>query len=194
MKIFTRNSYLIAATILTMSTGVMAETKQQGARTPDCSPGMGYELGVGDGMGNGQGMNSGYGPRMHMSMAYQAGVHLSNRFRAFDENNNGLIDADEAASESESVFLLMDFDDDGKLTEEEFMAMNMGPMATLAHYSQRHEQQQARKLARFKPMDTDDSGKVSQVEFLEAAKARFDASDLDKDGSVTVWEFRSVRR
>ena len=43
-------------------------------------------------------------------------------------------------------------------------------------------------------MDTDENGTVSQVEFLMAAKIRFEASDLDKDGSVTVWEFRSVRR
>ena len=48
-----------------------------------------------------------------------------------------------------------------------------------------------RLAERFKSMDSDSDGRVSQAEFMTAAQVRFAEADLDKDGKVTVWEFRS---
>jgi hypothetical protein len=42
-------------------------------------------------------------------------------------------------------------------------------------------------------MDTDADGRVSQAEFMAAGQTRFVEADLDQDGKVTVWEFRSRR-
>jgi Ca2+-binding EF-hand superfamily protein len=105
-----------------------------------------------------------------------------------DSNDDGVISDDEAAAQVESVFLAMDADDDGELTEEEFMTVRMGPGQGLN--SARRKQMEERKRARFVEMDADKSGKVSKSEFIAAGKARFLAADGDGDGKVTPWEFR----
>ncbi len=43
-------------------------------------------------------------------------------------------------------------------------------------------------------MDTDGDGLVSQAELMDYGARRFAAADRDGDGTVTVWEFRSLRR
>ena len=49
-------------------------------------------------------------------------------------------------------------------------------------------------FARFKEIDADKNGKISQAEFLAHGKERFESADEDKNGKVTVWEFRARRR
>jgi len=114
------------------------------------------------------------------------------QFGMMDQNEDGVISADEAAAWHESVFFAMDANDDGALTFEEYMAVRMGPGAGLN--SARQQAMQARKEARFKEMDTDSDESVSKAEFMAAGKARYEASDTNKDGKVTVWEARSQRR
>jgi Ca2+-binding EF-hand superfamily protein len=127
-----------------------------------------------DGWGWGQGRGHGY---------------MMQRLTAIDANGDGVIGDDEAAAQVESVFLAMDADEDGELTEEEFMAVRMGPGD--GRNAERQKMMQERKKRRFSEMDTDKNGKVSKVEFVSAGKARFDAADTDKDGKVTPWEFRA---
>jgi hypothetical protein len=112
------------------------------------------------------------------------------RFTVVDVNDDGRISDDEAAAQRELVFIAMDVDDDGELTEEEFMAVRMGPGQ--GRNEERMKMRQEAKRARFGPMDTDKSGKVSKAEFMAEGKARFVAADSDKDGAVTPWEFRSM--
>jgi Ca2+-binding EF-hand superfamily protein len=85
----------------------------------------------------------------------------------------------------------MDADDDNELTVEEFMEIRMG--GGEGRNPQRQKMRQEQKKARFAPMDTDKSGKVSKVEFMEAGKKDFEAADGNKDGKVTPWEFRAHR-
>lgn len=119
------------------------------------------------------------------------GPGMMGRMGAIDTNNDGVISDDEAADQVEAVFMAMDADDDDELTEEEYMAVRMGPQ--FGFNEARQKARQERKKARFGEMDTDKSGKVSKAEFIAAGKARFEAADTDKDGKVTPWEFRARR-
>jgi hypothetical protein len=80
------------------------------------------------------------------------------------------------------VFAAMDGDDDGDLTEDEYMSLRMGPGR--GFNEARQKAMQERKKIRFAEMDHDKSGKVSKAEFMAAGKARFEAADTDKDGRV----------
>lgn len=112
-------------------------------------------------------------------------------FGTIDTNDDGIISEDEAASRVELVFTAMDADEDGELTEQEFMSVRMGPGQGLN--AERQKVMQERKKARFTEMDADKSGKVTKAEFIVAGKARFAAADGDKDGRVTPWEMRAQR-
>lgn len=135
--------------------------------------------GWGNGPGGGQGMMMGQG--------------MMGRMATIDDNNDGFISDDEAAAQVESVFALMDSDDDGELTTEEYMAVRMGFGPGWGRNEARQKQMQDRKKARFGEMDTDKNGTVSKAEFIAGGKARFMAADSDKDGKVTPWEFRAQR-
>ena len=146
--------------------------------------------GMGMGQGEGQGMGQEMGDGMDRGMGMgQGGGMMLKRFGAIDENNDGIISADEAAAQVEAVFAAMDADDDGELTMDEYMAVRMGPGE--GKNPDRMKAMQERKKARFAEMDADKSGKLSKAEFIEGGKARFAAADTDKDGKVTPWEFRA---
>lgn len=127
----------------------------------------------------------------HGQMMGQGGGMMMGRFGVMDTNDDGVIGDDEAAAQVELVYTAMDTDEDGDLTEEEYMAVRMGPGSGLN--AERQKVMQDRKKARFTEMDADKSGKVSKVEFIAAGKARFMAADTDKDGKVTPWEMRAQR-
>ncbi|MEI2384590.1 EF-hand domain-containing protein [Breoghania sp. JC706] len=114
------------------------------------------------------------------------------RFAVIDANGDGVISADEAAANAESVFAAMDADDDGALTKEEFMAVRMGPQ--MGWNQARQNARQTAKADRFAVMDADGDGKVAKADFIAAAKARFQKADTDKDGKVSPWDFRAMRR
>lgn len=162
---------LVAASVLALAGGMASIPATAYDDRADC-PGWGRGGGMAMGMGRGRG--------------------FMRRFSVIDANDDERISADEAASQRESVFLVMDQDDDGELTEDEYMAIRMGMGE--GRNKARREARQAAKKARFAPMDTDKSGKVSKAEWMSAGKARFEAADTDKDGIVTPWEFRSMRR
>jgi hypothetical protein len=114
------------------------------------------------------------------------------RFAMIDGNDDGRISDDEAAAQREAVFLIMDSDDNGELTEVEYMETKMGPGE--GRNEARMKARQDAKRARFAPMDTDKSGTVSKAEFMAQGKDRFAKADADGDGIVTPWEFRSVHQ
>lgn len=106
-----------------------------------------------------------------------------------DTDADGVISADEAAAFAEREFDLLDTDDDGRLTREEFMVVIVGgrvppQMAELL----------ARRETRMKAMDRNGDGVVDHAEFIAWHENRFDAADLDKNGKVSPWEFRAVMR
>lgn len=110
------------------------------------------------------------------------------RFAIIDADEDGVVTAEEAASAADEVFTAMDSDDDGALTREEYLAVRMGTGE--GWNAQRQAARQAAKEARFAEMDTDRNGTVSRAEFMDGARAHFEAADSDKDERVTPWEFR----
>lgn len=142
-----------------------------------------------DGRGAGRGMGLGAGRGMGMR---QGNPRFMARFAILDQNDDGRISDDEAAANREAVFYAMDSDDDQELTEEEFLAVRMGAGRQLN--KARMKMRQEAKKARFAPMDTDGSGKVSQAEWMAEGEARFTSADTNGDGIVTPWEFRSRPR
>lgn len=129
----------------------------------------------------------GYGPwlgrGMGPGMMYQGG-----RAGIIDQNDDGRISDEEAASAAEEMFLLMDIDDDGALTKEEYLATRMG--GGFGWNSERQSAMQSRKEARFSEMDADGNGTISRGEFMEAAKAHHLDADQDGDGNISPWEHR----
>jgi hypothetical protein len=133
------------------------------------------------------------------------GGGMQQMFALIDENGDGLVNPDEAAGRQEAVFTAMDADADGFVTPEEHDAahpgmgagmgpgMGMGMGAGQGMQASPMQQQVLARAERFKAMDTDADGRVSQAEFMAAGQTRFAEADLDKDGQVTVWEFRSRR-
>ena len=167
-------------------------------RRGDCSEGVrGHgrmdpdRMGQGMGQGMGKGMHRQDGERAGMSQP-QGGRRMMERFAIIDQNDDGRISDDEASAQREFVFASMDGDDDGELTEEEFMSVFMGRGES--RNSERVEQRQQEKQARFAPMDTDSSGKVSIAEWMAEGQQRFASADTDKDGIVTPWELRARQR
>lgn len=114
------------------------------------------------------------------------------RFRVIDVDGDGVVSDAEAAANHEEAFVAMDVDEDGDLTEAEYLAASFGPGPM--GWGPRHAQVQERKQAAFAEMDADGSGAVSQREWMTLGEQRFAAADQDNDGAVTVWEFRSLRR
>jgi hypothetical protein len=149
------------------------------------APMMGWGPGYGMGSGGPDG-NPGYGGTRAWGDPNMPG---RGRFAAIDSNEDGFVSSEEAASSADVVFSAMDADDDGTITLDEFMAVRMG--AQIAMNPERQALMQARKKARFDPMDTDSDGSVSKAEFMSASKAHFDAADTDQDGKVTPWEIRA---
>ena len=111
------------------------------------------------------------------------------RFALIDANEDGTVSGEEAASHADMTFAAMDIDDNGSLSLDEYMNARMGPQ--LGFNQDREAAMQARKAARFDPMDTDKDNAISKAEFIAASKAHFDAADADGDGKVTPWEMRA---
>ena len=119
------------------------------------------------------------------------GRYGTNRFATIDTNGDGVISADEAAAYVAATFDMMDANGDGVVTIEEFMAVRRGPGYGYGPYAQERQQ---RKEARFAAMDPGKTGKVTKEAFLTYGKGVYAASDDDKDGKVTPWEFRAHMR
>lgn len=110
------------------------------------------------------------------------------RFAQMDTDHDGALTKAEFLSEAASVFDAMDADSSGALTKEEYMAVRMGPQG--GGNPARQETMQARKAARFQPMDTDGDGRVNRAEFLAGHEREFALADRNGDGRVTAEEFR----
>jgi EF hand len=112
--------------------------------------------------------------------------------RMIDLNGDGIISEDEAANLVDAAFQHMDADGDGTLTEAEFTAGPRGHHGGWFNWSTAESAAVTKvRKDKFTAMDTDKNASISKAEFFADAKTRLAAADTDKDGKVTVWEFRS---
>ncbi len=153
-------------------------------------PGWGGGMpGWGGGM-PGPGMMHGWGGTPGWGGGFGPGPMMPGRggFAQVDRDQNGTVTAEEAADHAEAVFSALDLDDDGGLTPDEYMATRMGWGGGFNPAAE--EARQARKKARFDPMDGDGDGVVTRAEFIAVAREHFEAADKDGNG-VSPWEFRA---
>lgn len=112
----------------------------------------------------------------------------SGRAALIDQNADGRISDDEAASAAEEAFVAMDADDDQVLTKDEYFSVQM--KRGFGWNVERQAAMQERREKRFAELDSDKNNSVSRIEFMNAAKENHDAADLDGDGDVSPWEYR----
>jgi Ca2+-binding EF-hand superfamily protein len=185
-------------------------TPQQWPMVPGYGMGPGYHMGQGYGggygmgpgyhMGPGYGGGYGMGPGHHMGPGYGGfGMHGPGGGSGYggsamiDADGNGEVSSNEAAAHFDAVFGMMDGNDDGKLTLEEFSTVFYGRGPHMARHPGDVQEWRERKEARFKEIDANGDGNVTEEEFLTFMKKRYEESDRDKDGKVSVWEFRGRR-
>ena len=132
----------------------------------------------------GAGHPYGYGPNM-MGPSGDARAAGQARRDLVDANDDGAVSAAEAAAWHEGMFNAMDANNDGVLDIDEFVA---------AAGQNRGYRQQEKRAERFREIDGDNDGNVTQAEFMAMGKSRFEAADGDGDGRVSVWEWRSAPR
>ena len=104
-----------------------------------------------------------------------------------------MIGEDEAAALADGVFMRMDQDRDGKVSEAEF---STGPRGHKGWFNWNSDETAAvQKVCtdRFAALDVNKDKSLDKAEFFVDAKARLAAADGDKDGKVTPWEFRASR-
>lgn len=107
-----------------------------------------------------------------------------------DINNDGFINADEAAALAETMFMHIDRNHDG--------AIDLTEATTPPGHGWRKwmggnpPQEMIDKLkAAFAERDADKDGKVTKLEFMKFAEAKYAALDIGKDGKVSPWAFRA---
>ncbi len=113
--------------------------------------------------------------------------------RMIDANNDGVIGEDEAAALADHAFMRMDDDQDGKVTEAEFVAGPHGKRGWFNWNSEETAAVQKVRTDKFASLDTNKDKSLDKVEFFADAKAKLAAADSDKDGKVSPWEFRASR-
>jgi len=133
------------------------------------------------------------------------------RFARLDANDDGqLNDADREARRKEA-FDRVDADHSGGISYDEFAAMREQraerrgdrPDRDVARFERRRpggpdgERGPGRRGGRggmIRAADTDQDGSVTQAEFADAALARFDRVDVNKDGTISADERPAPRR
>jgi EF hand domain-containing protein len=108
--------------------------------------------------------------------------------RPIDSNSDGIVSAAEASQHASIGFALFDRDDDGQISEDEYLD---GASSAMPMGRRNVERRFVNRIARFKSMDTDTDTNVTLSEFMANVQANYEAADANGDGNVTVWEFRA---
>ncbi|RWA64579.1 EF-hand domain-containing protein [Mesorhizobium sp.] len=103
-----------------------------------------------------------------------------------DTNGDGAITKDEIMAARERMFTRLDRNGDGVIDEKEIETARQA-------IKDRAEMAEARLGTRWRRMDKDDDGKVSQDEF-SASTPLFDLVDRNGDGKLSADEIAAVRK
>ena len=111
-----------------------------------------------------------------------------------DVDNDGFVSDGEHGAWAAKVHHSMDRNNDGKLTRHEYMSEQMGakPLPGWSHWKM--SLSQTAKSDAFQAMDVDHNGEVSSAEFFNELDKEFRAQDRNKDGRISVEEFREWHR
>ena len=106
---------------------------------------------------------------------------------AVDGNHDGGVSDEEASAHAEAVFVSMDRDGDGVLSEDE-VAVRRGP-TPFAGGSEAEGQGEGPD-GRFAALDGNADGSVTKAEFLDVAFAHYEAARDPVTGEVSPWSYR----
>jgi hypothetical protein len=143
----------------------------------------------------GREFSTGYGPRAMMRWEWRDPRGAGPDSRVVDTNADGIISEPEAMAQYDEVFVDMDSNADGAITEAEYRAGASRPRDARPGLYRPQPQPVTKGASNcFQRMDQDDNKKVQREEFRVAARQQFWASDLNRDGTVTVQEFWARNR
>ena len=108
-----------------------------------------------------------------------------------DGNNDGAINADEAAAYLEWMFRRRDINGNGTLSPREFAAVEKtGPNDT----NKARMRAESRRIAQYwAGTDTNGDGRVTKAEFMALAERRFKEMDADGDARISPFEYRAAK-
>lgn len=156
----------------------------------------------------GMGGHGGFDRDAPMTRA-QAETHANAMFDRIDFNKDGKLDQADREARKAAQFDRMDTDKSGSISKAEFMAKRERPEgagrgpdgANAGKPDGEHRGHWGGKRGggrhhgggfMMKKADTNGDGAVSKAEFVASNLARFDASDANKDGTVTKEERRAA--
>ena len=118
-------------------------------------------------------------------------------FKRIDTNNDGFIDKAEMRAWREATFNRLDVNKDGVLSGEELKRgrgnrPNVRPATTGA--DQNTQTPPAASNGRFGRSDGPTGGPVTKAQFLANGDTAFDRRDANKDGRISLEEFREIGR
>jgi len=105
-----------------------------------------------------------------------------------DQNADGIVSEAEASQHASTGFALFDGDEDGQISEGEYLDSATPPMF---RGRQNVERLFVNRKARFNAMDADGDTTVTLAEFMAHAQTSYEAADANANGVVSVWEFRA---
>ncbi len=109
-------------------------------------------------------------------------------FASMDVNFSGLLTKAEIEFYFTYVFLTMDNDDDGSLSDDEF-ALNFSPVVPVP--IEELEDGEALLEAEFMAYDADKNGSIAKDEFVARYAASFAKADADQSGGLSLTEFEN---
>ncbi|MBL26903.1 MAG: hypothetical protein CMM50_05040 [Rhodospirillaceae bacterium] len=110
-----------------------------------------------------------------------------------DTDRDGMIDNVEASNFAEMQFRILDLDNDGVIGWNEFRKADRRLSDTFYYGDQvLYENARSQVEARFSNYDgPDNDGVITRREFMKQAKAEFDDLDRDRNGQVSLWDYRA---
>lgn len=109
-------------------------------------------------------------------------------FDSVDQNGNGLIDMGESENFGGDVFVSMDYDENKRLSEEEFLNWDYG-FVVLAEETDKELAYRTALVVVFSFWDRDGDGEISRAEHRQAVARDFENADLDGDLFLNEAEF-----
>jgi EF hand len=119
---------------------------------------------------------------------------MGRRAMILDANGDGFIGPDEAAAVADGVFMHLDQNRDNVIDETEATTLpnHKGWRAWFGGAAPADVT--AKLKAAFTERDADKDGKVTKLEFMNYAQAKYASLDTAKDGKVSPWAFRAMPR
>lgn len=111
-------------------------------------------------------------------------------FESIDTTGKGYIHMGDLEGFVESVFLGMDYDNDGKVTYTEFSSWDPGYQQVAEHEGRPEAYATATKIL-FALWDIDGNGNISRSEMRRATNVDFQRADLDNNAVLTPEEFKN---